>query len=53
MARPKLEKILNRKSKKGIVEAYKEHVYRLHEIAAHLGVHYATVIRHLKRLEQR
>jgi REP-associated tyrosine transposase len=38
--RPKLEKILNRNNDRGIVEAYKEHGYRLREIAAHLGVHY-------------
>jgi hypothetical protein len=30
----------------------KEHGYRLHEIAAHLGVHYATVSRQLKRTEE-
>src|SRR5258706_8269262 len=29
--------------------AYKEHSYRLHEIAVYLGAHYATVNRHLKR----
>ncbi len=50
-ARPKLEKVLNRKNNKGIVEAYKEHGYRLHEIASHLGIHYATASRRLKRLE--
>ena len=32
-------------------EAY-EQGYRLNEIAAHLGVHYATVSRRLKRIEQ-
>ena len=31
---------------------YREHGYRLHEIAAHLGVHYATVSRRLKQLER-
>ena len=36
---------------KAIAEAY-EHGYRLNEIAAHLGVHYATVSRRLKRFEQ-
>jgi DNA-binding MarR family transcriptional regulator len=29
-----------------------EHGYRILEIAAHLGVHYATVSRRLKQLEQ-
>ncbi len=51
--RPKLEKILKGRDDRGIVQAYKEHGYRLHEIAAHLGVHYATVSRRLKRMEER
>jgi DNA-binding MarR family transcriptional regulator len=34
-----------------MAEAY-DHGYRLHEIAKHLGVHYATVSRRLKQLEQ-
>ena len=29
-----------------------EHGYRIREIATHLGVHYATVSRRLKQLEQ-
>jgi Homeodomain-like domain len=41
--RPTLERIFARRSHKAIVQAYREHGYRLHEIAAHLGVHYATV----------
>ncbi|MBX3324921.1 MAG: transposase [Nitrospira sp.] len=35
-----------------IHEAYRQHGYRLAEIAAHLGVHYATVSRRLKQAEQ-
>jgi len=34
-----------------VAEAY-EQGYRLNEIAAYLGVHYATVSRRLKRIEQ-
>jgi DNA-binding MarR family transcriptional regulator len=41
-----------RPREKGIVRAYREHGYRMREIAAHLGVHYATVSRRLKQLEQ-
>jgi len=50
-AKPSLQRIFARKGKKAIAEAY-EHGYRLNEIAAHLGVHYATVSRRLKRFEQ-
>lgn len=32
--------------------AYREHGYRLREIAEHLGVHYATVSRRLRQLER-
>jgi len=32
--------------------AYRQYGYRLHEIAAHLGVHAATVSRRLKQAEQ-
>ena len=35
-----------------IHEAYRQHGYRLAEIATHLGVHYATVSRRLKQAEQ-
>lgn len=49
--RPTLERILKGSDDRAIVQAYKEHGYRLHEIAAHLGVHYATVSRRLKRME--
>lgn len=34
-----------------IYEAYRRYGYQLAEIAAHLGVHYSTVSRHLKRGE--
>jgi putative transposase len=51
--RPKLERILKGSDDRGIVQAYQEHGYRLHEIAAHLGVHYATVSRRLKLMEER
>jgi DNA-directed RNA polymerase specialized sigma subunit len=47
-----LERIFARQGEKGIVRAYKEHGYRIREIAAHLGVHYATVSQRLKQLEQ-
>jgi len=36
----------------GIFKAYHEHGYTMREIAEHLGVHYATVSRHLRRVEQ-
>ena len=51
--RPRLERILKESDDRGIVIAYKEHGYRLREIAVHLGVHYATVSRRLKRMEER
>jgi REP element-mobilizing transposase RayT len=50
-AKPSLERIFARSGKKAIAEAY-EQGYRLNEIAAHLDVHYATVSRRLKRIEQ-
>jgi transcriptional regulator with PAS, ATPase and Fis domain len=36
----------------GITAAYREHEYRLQKIAAHLGIHYATVSRKLKKIER-
>ena len=51
-ARPSLERIFAKRGERAIVQAYKEHGYRLHEIAAHLGIHYATVSRKLKQMEQ-
>jgi len=50
-AKPSLERIFAKSGEKAIAEAY-EQGYRLNEIAAHLGVHYATVSRRLKQLEQ-
>jgi putative transposase len=49
---PPLERILAKNRETGIAYAYREHGYRLQEIAAHLGVHYATVSRKLKKLER-
>jgi transcriptional regulator with PAS, ATPase and Fis domain len=49
--KPTLERILGKRGESGIAEAYREHGYRLREIAAHLGVHYATVSRKLKKVE--
>ena len=50
-AKPSLARLFANGDEKTIAKAY-QHGYRLHEIAAHLGVHYATVSRRLKRLEQ-
>ncbi|MBI4400490.1 MAG: transposase [Nitrospirae bacterium] len=40
-----------RASERAVLQAYRRYGYRLAEIAAHLGVHYATVSRRLKRAE--
>jgi putative transposase len=50
-AKPSLNRIFAKRGDRAIAEAYK-HGYRLHEIAKHLGVHYGTVSRRLKQLEQ-
>ena len=50
--KPPLERIFAKNRESGIAEAYREHGYRLREIAAHLGVHYATVSRKLKKIER-
>ena len=50
--KPSLERIFAKSGERGIAQAYKEHGYRLQEIATHLGVHYATVSRRLKQMEQ-
>ena len=47
-----LQRILAKNRETGIADAYREHGYRLQEIAAHLGVHYATVSRRLKKIER-
>lgn len=49
--RPRLEEILRRRGDQGIAVAYRHYGYRLREIADHLGVHYATVSRHLRKAE--
>ncbi|HEX4989766.1 MAG TPA: transposase [Candidatus Binatia bacterium] len=51
--KPTLERIFARDGETGIGRAYREHGYRLQEIAAYLGVHYATVSRKLKKIEKR
>jgi len=51
--KPTLERIFARDRETGIGRAYREHGYRLQEIAAYLGVHYATVSRKLKKIERR
>ena len=40
-----------RQGDRGIAVAYRRHGYRLREIAAHLGGHYATVSRRLRKAE--
>jgi DNA-binding MarR family transcriptional regulator len=44
--------LVGREQSQIIHEAYRQHGYRLAEIATHLGMHYATVSRRLKRVEQ-
>lgn len=48
--RPELDKII--KQPAGISVAYRNYGYRLKEIAKYLGVHYATVSRRLKHIEE-
>ena len=50
-AKPALERIFAKSGKRAIAEAY-DHGYWLHEIAAHLSVHYGTVSGRLKQIEQ-
>ena len=50
--RPSLEEIFRRGGDKALGVAYREYGYRLWEIAEHLGMHYATVSRRLKRWER-
>ena len=40
-AKPSLERTFATRGERAIAEAY-DHGYRLHEIAAHLGVHYVV-----------
>ena len=51
--RPSLEKLFRGKGMNAIEAAYRDHGYRMREIAEHLGVHYAKVSRRLKRIETR
>lgn len=51
-ARPSLARIFEKRGHKAVWVAYQEHGYRMREIAEHLGVHYATVSRRLKRAQQ-
>lgn len=51
--KPTLERLFAKDSDTGSAEAYREHGYRLQEIAAYLGVHYSTASRKPKKLEQR
>ena len=50
--RPRLDQLFARNNETAILQAYREHGYRLHEIAAHLGVHYSTVSRKLRKMER-
>jgi Homeodomain-like domain len=50
--KPPLERLFAKHGERGIVQAYKEHGYPLHKIGEHLGIHYATVSRRLKQMEQ-
>jgi putative transposase len=51
--RPGLETLVggDRDWRAGLLEAYQRYGYRLREIADHVGVHYATVSRQLKKTE--
>ena len=51
--RPSLERIFRQRGTRAIEVAYRDYGYQLREIADHLGVHYATVSRRLKRLERK
>jgi hypothetical protein len=52
--RPGLGELLGKKNDtdKGILKAYGVYGYRMREIAEHLGVHYSTVSRHLRKGER-
>lgn len=53
--RPRLTELFpgKRATAAGLRRAYRRYGYRLREIAEHLGIHYATVSRHLKQAEER
>lgn len=46
-----LEELLRREGDSAILSAYRNHGYRIREIAAVLGVHYSTISRRLKAAE--
>lgn len=52
--RPSLSVLFHRHRdpSRGLHQAYRQYGYRLAEMAAQLGVHYSTVSRWLKRIEQ-
>lgn len=50
--RPSLAELFRKREERALVLAYRAYGYRLREIADHLGVHYATVSRRLRRLEE-
>ena len=52
MIKPTFEKIFAKGEDAGIAQAYREHEVSAAQIAMHLGVHYATVRRKLKKIEQ-
>jgi REP-associated tyrosine transposase len=53
--RPRLDTLLagGREWRQGLLAAYRRYGYRLHDIAAHVGVHYSTVSRELRKQETR
>lgn len=54
--RPSLQDLFNRKGQErdcAVYEAYARHGYSMSEIARHLGVHYTTVSRAIRRVEQK
>jgi putative transposase len=48
--KPSLAHVL-KSGDQGIMEAYREHGYTMKQVTEHLGVHYATISRRLRRLE--
>jgi putative transposase len=50
--RPSLARLEERHREQAVVLAYREHHYSLREIGDHFGIHYSTVSRWLRRLEQ-
>jgi len=49
--RPSLKNLFRDRPADAILAAYRDHGYRLKEMAQHLGVHYATVSRRLTKLD--